>query len=70
VARCSSNTIVNSAVERVSNRYLAVHITEYLTWTRHIGTLVRKAKQRLYHLRQLGKFEVSRRILQVRWRES
>jgi len=50
-----------------SFRYLGlgVHITADLTWTTHIGTLVRKAKQRLYHLRQLRKFRVSRRIFQT-----
>jgi len=53
-------------VERLSNyRYLGVHIAEDLTWTTHIDTLVRKAKQHLYHLRQLRKFRVSRRILQT-----
>jgi len=53
-------------VERVrSYRYLGVHITEDLTWTTHINTLVRKAKQRLYHLRQLRKFRFSWRILQT-----
>jgi len=39
-----------------SFRYLGVHIAEDLTWTTHIDTLVRKAKQYLYHLRQLRKF--------------
>jgi len=47
-------------VERVSSyRYLGVHITEDLTWSTDINTLVRKAKQRLYHLRQLRKFSRS-----------
>jgi len=46
--------INGTAEERVSSfRYLGVHITEVLTWTTHIETLVRKAKQRLYHLREL-----------------
>jgi len=50
-----------TAVKRVSSyRYLGVHITEDLTWTAHIETLV--WKQRLSHLRQLRKF---RRILQT-----
>jgi len=44
-------------VEGVSSfRYLGVHITEDLIWTTHIDTLVRKVRQRLYHLRQLRKF--------------
>jgi len=55
-----------TAVERVSSfRYLGVHIAEDLIWTTHIDTLVRKGKQRLFHLRQLRKFQVSRRILQT-----
>jgi len=48
---------INGTVGRVSSfRYLGVHITEDLTCTTQIDTLVRKAKQRLYHLRQLRKF--------------
>jgi len=44
-------------VEGVSiYRYLRVHIAEDLTWTTHIDTPVRKAKQRLCYLRQLRKF--------------
>jgi len=43
-------------VERVNSfRYLGVHIAEDLTWTTQINTLLRKAKQPLYHLRQLRK---------------
>jgi len=44
---------------------LGEYITEDLTWTQHIDIQVRKTKQRLYHLRQLRKFQVSRRILQA-----
>jgi len=58
--------INGTAVERVSSyRYPGEYITEELTWTQHIDIQVRKAKQRLYHLRQLRKFQVSRRILQA-----
>ncbi len=35
------------------------YISEDLTWTTHIQTQVKKARQRLYHLRQLRKFRVS-----------
>jgi len=54
----ATTSVVNgTAVERVSSfRYLGVHITDDLTWTTHIDTLVRKVKQCLYHLRQLRKF--------------
>lgn len=52
-------------VDRVSSfKYLGVHITEDLTWTTHIDTLVRKARQHLYYPRQLMKLRVSPKILQ------
>ncbi len=38
---------------------------EDLTWTTHIQTQVKKARQRLYHLRQLRKFRVSPSILKT-----
>ncbi len=42
-----------------------VNISEELTWTTHIQTQVKKARQRLYHLRQLRKFRVSPAILKT-----
>ncbi len=49
--------ISGTPVERVSSfKYLGVNISEDLTWTTHIQTQVKKARQRLYHLRQLRKF--------------
>ncbi len=36
-----------------------------LTWTTHIQTQVKKARQKLYHLRQLRKFRVSPTILKT-----
>ncbi len=42
-----------------------VNISEDLTWTTHIQTQVKKARQRLYHLRQLRKFRVSPTILKT-----
>ncbi len=44
---------------------LGVNISEDLTWTTHIQTQVKKARQRLYHLRQLRKFRVSPAILKT-----
>ncbi len=53
-------------VERVSSfKYLGVNISDDLTWTAHIQTQVKKARQRLYHLRQLRKFRVSPAILKT-----
>ncbi|XP_053194217.1 uncharacterized protein LOC128378675 [Scomber japonicus] len=39
--------------------YFGVHISEDLTWSTHITTLVKKARQHLYHLRRLRKFNIS-----------
>ncbi len=61
--------ISGTPVERVSSfKYLGVpevYISEDLTWTTHIQTQVKKARQRLYHLRQLRKFRVSPTILKT-----
>ncbi len=58
--------ISGTPVERVSSfKYLSVNISEDLTWTAHIQTQVKKARQRLYHLRQLRKFRVSPAILKT-----
>ncbi len=58
--------ISGTPVERVSSfKYLGVNISEDLTWTTHIQTQVKKARQRLYHLRQLRKFRVSPAILKI-----
>ncbi len=40
-------------------------VSEDLTWTTHIQTQVKKARQRLYHLRQLRKVRVSPAILKM-----
>ncbi len=58
--------ISGTPVERVSSfKYPGVNISEDLTWTTHIQTQVKKARQRLYHLRQLRKFRVSPTILKT-----
>ncbi len=58
--------ISGTPVERVSIfKYLGVNISEDRTWTTHIQTQVKKARQRLYHLRQLRKFRVSPAILKI-----
>ncbi len=58
--------ISGTTVETVSSfKYLSANISEDLTWTAHIQTQVKKAMQRLYHLRQLRKFRVSSAILKT-----
>ncbi len=58
--------ISGTPVERVSSfKYLGVNISEDLTWTAHIQTQVKKARQGLYHLRQLRKSRVSPAILKT-----
>ncbi len=58
--------ISGTLVERASSfKYLDVNISEDLAWTTHIQTQVKKARQRLYHLRQLRKFRVSPTILKT-----
>ncbi len=58
--------ISGTPVERVSSiKYLGVNMSEDLTWTTHIQSQVKKARQRLYHLRQLRKFRVSPAILKT-----
>ncbi len=58
--------ISGTPVERVSSfKYLGVNISEDLTWTAHMQTQVKKARHRLYHLRQLRKFGVSPTILKT-----
>uniref|UniRef100_A0AAX7UN09 Alkylated DNA repair protein AlkB homologue 8 N-terminal domain-containing protein n=1 Tax=Astatotilapia calliptera TaxID=8154 RepID=A0AAX7UN09_ASTCA len=51
-------------VERVDSfKYLGVHITQDLSWSCHINTVVKKARQRLYHLRRLRDFQLPCKVL-------
>ncbi|XP_044068938.1 uncharacterized protein LOC122883900 [Siniperca chuatsi] len=53
-------------VEREDSfRYLCVCITEDLSWSSHISTLVRKAHQRLYHLRHLRDYRLPLKVLKT-----
>ncbi|KAK3544204.1 hypothetical protein QTP86_008344 [Hemibagrus guttatus] len=56
--------INESPVERVDSfRYLGVHITQDLSWSCHINTVVKKARQHLYHLRRLRDFRLPSKVL-------
>ncbi|KAI5607797.1 gastrula zinc finger protein XlCGF28.1-like [Silurus asotus] len=58
--------IYGTPVERVDSfRYLGVHITQDLSWSCHINTLVKKARQRLYHLRRLRDFKLPSQVLKT-----
>ncbi|RXN38167.1 SCAN domain-containing 3-like isoform X2 [Labeo rohita] len=51
-------------LERVNSfKYLGVHITQDLSWSWHINTVVKKARQRLYHLRRLRDFRLPSKVL-------
>ncbi|KAK1788819.1 hypothetical protein P4O66_002629 [Electrophorus voltai] len=57
--------ISGTTVERVDSfRYLGVHISQDLSWSRHINSLAKKAHQRLYHLRCLRDFRLPSKVLQ------
>ncbi|KAF7699141.1 hypothetical protein HF521_003883, partial [Silurus meridionalis] len=58
--------ICGTPVERVDSfRYLGVHITQDLSWSCHINTLVKKPRQRLYHLRRLRDFKLPSQVLKT-----
>ncbi|KAK1804699.1 hypothetical protein P4O66_003528 [Electrophorus voltai] len=53
-----------TTVERVDSfRYLGVHISQDLSWSRHTNSLAKKARQRLYHLRRLRDFRLPSKVL-------
>ncbi|KAK1789943.1 hypothetical protein P4O66_002213 [Electrophorus voltai] len=56
--------ISGTTVERVDSfRYLGVHISQDLFWSRHTNSLAKKARQRLYHLRRLRDFRLPSKVL-------
>ncbi|KAK1802666.1 hypothetical protein P4O66_004301 [Electrophorus voltai] len=56
--------ISGTTVERVDSfRYLGVHISQDLSWSRHTNSLAKKARQRLYHLRRLRDFRLPSMVL-------
>ena len=57
-------TIMNSTVEAVESfRFLGTIISQDLKWDNHIDSIVKKAQQRLYFLRQLRKFNLPQELL-------
>ncbi|KAK1796912.1 hypothetical protein P4O66_000991 [Electrophorus voltai] len=56
--------ISGTMVERVDSfRYLGVHISQDLSWSRHTKSLAKKARQRLYHLKRLRGFRLPSKLL-------
>ncbi len=52
-------TIMNNSVNAVESfRFLGTTISQDLKWDTHIDSIVKKAQQRLYFLRQLKKFNL------------
>uniref|UniRef100_A0A9J7ZPZ6 Reverse transcriptase domain-containing protein n=1 Tax=Cyprinus carpio carpio TaxID=630221 RepID=A0A9J7ZPZ6_CYPCA len=57
-------TIMNSTVAAVESfRFLGTTISQDLKWDNHIDSIVKKAQQRLYFLRQLRKFNLPQELL-------
>lgn len=58
--------INGTPVERVDSlRYLGVYITQDLSWSCHINTRVKKARQHLYYLRRLRDFKLPSQVLKT-----
>ncbi|KAK3511079.1 hypothetical protein QTP70_030150, partial [Hemibagrus guttatus] len=57
-------TIMNSTVPTVESfRFLGTTISQDLKWVTHIDSIIKKAQQRLYFLRQLRKFNLPQELL-------
>ena len=53
-----------AVVEQVESfKFLGVHITNKLTWSRHTKTVVKRAQQNLFPLRKLKRFGMGPQIL-------
>ena len=48
-----------------SFKFLGVHITNKLTWSKHTKTVVTRARQSLFPLRRLKRFGMGPQILKV-----
>ncbi|KAK3545698.1 hypothetical protein QTP70_011272 [Hemibagrus guttatus] len=57
-------TIMNSTVPTVASfRFLGTTISQDLKWDTHIDSIIKKAQERLYFLRQLRKFNLPQELL-------
>ncbi len=61
ISRVNSMNNTETAVE--SFRFLGTTISQDLKWGNHIDSIVKKAQQRLYFLRQLRKFNLPQELL-------
>ena len=56
--------INNTSVKQVpSYKYLGVIIQNNLKWNEHVTAQVKKADQRMYHVRRLSKLKIDNEIL-------
>ncbi len=59
-------TIMESTVTTVESfRFLGITISHNMKWDNHIDSIVKKAQQRLYFLRQLRKFNLPQELLKT-----
>ena len=55
---------IKADVERVKSfKFLGVHITSKLSWSKHTKTVVKRARQHLFPLRRLKKFDMGPQFL-------
>ena len=55
---------LTAVVEQVESfKFLGVHITNKLTWSKHTKTVVKRARQNLFPLRRLKRFGMGPQIL-------
>ena len=53
-----------AAVEQVESfKFLGVHITNKLTWSKHTKPVLKRAQQHLFHLRRLKRYGMNPQIL-------
>uniref|UniRef100_A0A803JBM0 Reverse transcriptase domain-containing protein n=1 Tax=Xenopus tropicalis TaxID=8364 RepID=A0A803JBM0_XENTR len=58
--------IEGAEVERVSCfRFLGINISEDLSWSHHVGVIIKAARQQLFFLRRLRRFGMDSRILSM-----